>query len=60
MHSPMNSHVVAVKRIIRYLNGTIDYGIHFQLGKLYLQAYSDVDCVGIPMIGDPPLVILFI
>lgn len=39
----MDSHVVAVKRILRYLSGTLDYGLHFQTNKLYLQAYSDAD-----------------
>ena len=40
MHHPMESHVVAVKRILRYLKGTLDYGIHLQSGTLNLQAYS--------------------
>ncbi|KAI5348844.1 hypothetical protein L3X38_001731 [Prunus dulcis] len=42
-HNPMESHVVAVKRILRYLKGTIDFGIHFQPGLLNLQVYSDAD-----------------
>ncbi|CAL8992417.1 unnamed protein product [Prunus brigantina] len=42
MHNPMESHVVAVKRILRYLKGTLDFGIHFQPGILNLQqAYGD-------------------
>ncbi|XP_020409534.1 uncharacterized protein LOC109946401 [Prunus persica] len=48
MHNPMESHVVAVKRILRYLKGTIDFGIHFQPGLLNLQAYSDAKWVGDP------------
>ena len=48
MHNPMESHVVAVKRILRYLRGTLDYGIHFQLDTLNLQAYSDADWAGDP------------
>ncbi|CAN6706510.1 unnamed protein product [Malus baccata var. baccata] len=48
MHSPMTSHVVAVKRILRYLSGTLDYGIHFKPGQLHLQAYSDADWAGDP------------
>jgi hypothetical protein len=48
MHNPMESHVVAVKRILRYLKGTLDYGIHFQPGTLNLQAYSDADWAGDP------------
>ncbi|XP_016648204.1 PREDICTED: uncharacterized mitochondrial protein AtMg00810-like [Prunus mume] len=43
MHNPMESHVVAVKRILRYLKGTTDFRIHFQPGPLNLQAYSDAD-----------------
>ena len=43
MHNPMESHVVAVKRILRYLKGALDYGIHFQPSTLNLQAYSDAD-----------------
>jgi histone deacetylase 1/2 len=48
MHNPMHSHVVAVKRILRYLKGTLDVGLHFQAGPLNLQAYSDVDWAGDP------------
>ncbi|CAN6555559.1 unnamed protein product [Malus baccata var. baccata] len=48
MHRPMDSHVVAVKRILRYLSGTMTYGIHFKPGTLFLQAYSDVDWAGDP------------
>ncbi|CAN6676712.1 unnamed protein product [Malus baccata var. baccata] len=48
MHHPMDSHVVAVKRILRYLSGTLHYGLQFQPGKLQLQAYSDADWAGDP------------
>ncbi|CAN6708560.1 unnamed protein product [Malus baccata var. baccata] len=48
MHSPMTSHVVAVNRILRYLSGTLDYGLHFKPGQLHLQAYSDADWAGDP------------
>ncbi|CAN6563652.1 unnamed protein product [Malus baccata var. baccata] len=48
MHSPMTSHVVAVKRILRYLSGTLDYGLHFKPGQLHLQAYSDADWASDP------------
>ena len=43
MHNPMHSHVVAVKRILQYLKGTLDVGLHFQAGPLNLQAYSDAN-----------------
>ncbi|KFL89552.1 hypothetical protein AmDm5_1575 [Acetobacter malorum] len=48
MHQPMTSHVVAVKRILRYLSGTIHYGINFQSGPFSLHAYSDADWAGDP------------
>jgi hypothetical protein len=44
----MESHVVAIKQILRYLRGTFDYGIHFQLSTLNLQAYNDADWAGDP------------
>ncbi|XP_050156297.1 uncharacterized mitochondrial protein AtMg00810-like [Malus sylvestris] len=48
MHNPMESHVTAVKRIIRYLKGTSEYGIRFQSGPIYLQSYSEADWAGDP------------
>ncbi|XP_068323099.1 uncharacterized mitochondrial protein AtMg00810-like [Pyrus communis] len=48
MHNPMISHVIAVKRILRYLKGTSTYGIHFKPGPLHLQSYSDADWAGDP------------
>jgi hypothetical protein len=48
MHNPMVSHVVAVKRILRYLKGTLHLGLHFHPGPLHLQAYSDADWAGDP------------
>ena len=48
MHNPMHSYVVAVKRILRYLKGTLDFGLHFQPSLLNRQAYSDADWVGDP------------
>ena len=48
MHNPIESHVIAVKRILRYLNGTSNYGIHFKPGLIHLQSYSDADWAGDP------------
>ncbi|KAM1099692.1 hypothetical protein ACFX15_006016 [Malus domestica] len=48
MHCPMESHFVAVKRILRYLRGTQDYGIQFSTGDLTFYAYSDADWAGDP------------
>lgn len=48
MHNPMISHVIAVKRIIRYLKGTSTYDILFKPGLMHLQSYSDADWAGDP------------
>ncbi|CAN6715372.1 unnamed protein product [Malus baccata var. baccata] len=48
MHNPMESHVIDVKHILRYLKGTSNYGIHFQPGPIHLQSYSDADWAGDP------------
>lgn len=44
----MDSHIVAVKWIFRYLNVTMNDIIHFKSRKFSLQAYSDADQVGDP------------
>lgn len=42
MHSPKTQHWKAVKRILRYLNGTLDHCLHFEPTKASsLLAYSD-------------------
>nr|KYP46801.1 Copia protein [Cajanus cajan] len=44
MHQPQEHHWKALKRILRYLQGTIDYGLHFKRPThLTLQAFSDSD-----------------
>ncbi|XP_073058680.1 uncharacterized protein [Primulina eburnea] len=44
MHHPLHLHWVAVKRILRYLNGTLHYGIHLTANsRLTLTGYSDAD-----------------
>ncbi|XP_050141082.1 uncharacterized mitochondrial protein AtMg00810-like [Malus sylvestris] len=48
MHHPLECHYMAVKRILRYLKGTLGYGITFQSGDLDLRAFSDADWVGDP------------
>ncbi|KAH0729323.1 hypothetical protein KY289_000511 [Solanum tuberosum] len=48
-HSPSTKHWQATKRLLRYLKGTITYGLHFKYGNSsQLLAYSDVDWGGIP------------
>lgn len=49
LQNPTNSHVTAVKRIMRYLKGTIDYGILFSsknVNNLKFCIYSDADYAG--------------
>jgi hypothetical protein len=44
MQSPSSSHWVAVKRILRYLKGTLSHGITLKLATSFiLHAYSDAD-----------------
>ena len=45
--APKESHVLAVKRIFRYLKGTEEFGLWYSKGKdLSLIAYTDVDWAG--------------
>ncbi|CAL2245419.1 unnamed protein product [Prunus armeniaca] len=46
MTTPTEAHFDLVKRILRYIQGTIQYGIHFTTGPWHLQAYSDADWAG--------------
>ena len=43
---PTNTHVTAVKRIIRYIKGTLDLGITFSGGSRSLITYCDSDYAG--------------
>ncbi|KAI5312034.1 hypothetical protein L3X38_041207 [Prunus dulcis] len=43
MQNPMVSHFIAVKRILRYLKGTMQFGISYTMGDLQLNAFSDAD-----------------
>ncbi|CAL8161400.1 unnamed protein product [Prunus armeniaca] len=46
MHTPTEPHFAAVKRVLRYLAGTLTNGIHFTSNDVQLQAYSDADWDG--------------
>ncbi|KAI3684721.1 hypothetical protein L6452_33946 [Arctium lappa] len=49
MHSPCMAHWNALKRIIRYLQGTADYGLHLRSSSaLSIRAYTDADWAGCP------------
>ncbi|CAL8990582.1 unnamed protein product, partial [Prunus brigantina] len=49
LHQPRTNHLGAVKRILRYLKGSLDMGICFRKGPLVMQAYSDADWAGCPL-----------
>ena len=47
MHKPTTEHWVAVKRLLRYLCGTLDHGITLcRKSSLALHAFSDADWAG--------------
>ncbi|MFS7932952.1 putative RNA-directed DNA polymerase [Helianthus anomalus] len=49
MHEPRDPHFAFLKRIIRYLQGTVDYGIRLVKSQVHsLVAYSDADWGGCP------------
>ncbi|CAL2228237.1 unnamed protein product [Prunus armeniaca] len=48
LQQPTTTHLIVVKRILRYIQGTLDYGIQFTSGFLELQAYTDADWAGDP------------
>ncbi|KAK4358263.1 hypothetical protein RND71_023873 [Anisodus tanguticus] len=49
MHDPRVEHMNAIKRIIRYIQGTLDYGLHlYPSSTSALVSYTDADCGGCP------------
>ncbi|GJY05740.1 ribonuclease H-like domain-containing protein [Tanacetum coccineum] len=49
MHDPRELHFLALKRILRYVRGTLDYGLQlFSSSTIDLVAYSDADWAGCP------------
>ncbi|KAL5540321.1 hypothetical protein UlMin_042883 [Ulmus minor] len=49
MHSPTSSHWLSVKRILRYLKGTMQQGLRFNPSQdLHIQAYIDADYASTP------------
>ncbi|XP_026395883.1 uncharacterized protein LOC113290501 [Papaver somniferum] len=43
IHSPTSDHLIAAKRILSYIKGTLDYGILFSKGLLAVHGFSDED-----------------
>jgi hypothetical protein len=48
MASPTFVHLMAAKRILRYLKGTLHLGLSFKPGPLTLSAFTDADWAGDP------------
>ena len=49
MHNPKVEHMTALKRILRYVKGTLSYGLHMYKSKLSsLISYTDADWGGCP------------
>lgn len=46
MHAPTNSNFQAVKRILRYLKGSLSLGLVYARGSLVLNGFADVDWAG--------------
>ncbi|GJR71363.1 ribonuclease H-like domain-containing protein [Tanacetum coccineum] len=50
MHDPRDPHFTALKRILRYVRGTIDHGLQlYVLSTSQLTAYTDADWAGCPV-----------
>jgi hypothetical protein len=47
LHNPTSEHMTTMKRILRYIQGTIKWGVEFTKGRsLMVSAYSNVDWAG--------------
>ncbi|GKB17161.1 ribonuclease H-like domain-containing protein [Tanacetum coccineum] len=50
MHDPRDPHFTALKRILRYVRGTLDYGLQLHVSyTTQLSAYTDVDWASCPL-----------
>nr|GEW07630.1 ribonuclease H-like domain-containing protein [Tanacetum cinerariifolium] len=50
MHEPRDPHFTALKRILRYVRGTLDYGLQLHVSSTtQLSAYTDADWAGCPV-----------
>jgi hypothetical protein len=49
MYDPQEPHLIAIKRTLRYLQGTLDYGLLMRRSvSSELTVYTDMDWVGCP------------
>ena len=48
MHHPTTTHFETAKRVLRYVKGTLNHGIHFSPGPLTLSAFANADWASDP------------
>ena len=49
MHDPREPHLALIKRILHYVKGTLDAGLHLGIGSVSsITTYSDADWAGCP------------
>jgi histone deacetylase 1/2 len=48
LHFPTNIHLTVAKRVLRYLKGTLQFGLQFNKGSLQLNGFCDSDWAGNP------------
>ncbi|KAI0503620.1 hypothetical protein KFK09_014554 [Dendrobium nobile] len=44
MHEPTIQHFQALKRLLRYIKGTLHFRLPITIGDLQLRTYLDIDC----------------
>nr|GEV98738.1 ribonuclease H-like domain-containing protein [Tanacetum cinerariifolium] len=50
MHDPQEPHLAALKRVLRYIHGTLDHGLQLHVSSTsQLNAYTDADWAGCPV-----------
>ena len=49
MSTPTDIHLISTKRILRYLNGTLQFGVFLQPRPLSLSNFFDLDWAGDPL-----------
>uniref|UniRef100_A0A2N9FD48 Integrase catalytic domain-containing protein n=1 Tax=Fagus sylvatica TaxID=28930 RepID=A0A2N9FD48_FAGSY len=49
MQSPTSTHMVAAKRVLRYVRGSLSHGLLFQPGPMHLTVFTDADWAGNPV-----------